>query len=464
LRDRVDEIRDLGAELVVVGNGAMNFAAAFREDYQLDSPLLVDPELRAYRAAGLRRGRAEALSPRLSLNALRALRSGSRQGSVQGDIWQLGGVFVIRPGGELAYRYVSQVAGDHAPVDAILEALSKNAPAIAEQSEASPLHAGIGRALSRVVDPTIALSFDRTGFRIHSLAFRPDDLDVDLSGRRCLVTGANSGIGYESALALADLGAEVVLLCRSRERGRAAAVRIREQTGNAQVSVERLDISRLASVRSAAARLRKRPVDVLIHNAGVLPDQRVETKDGLELTLATHVVGPFLLTRLLRPALEKSSDARVIWVSSGGMYTRRLEVSDPSWKEREYDGVLAYAETKRAQVVLAELWAEELRGTSVVVNSMHPGWTDTPSVKSSLPGFYRLTRTFLRTAAEGADTAVWLAASPRANQWTRCFFFDRMIRRTYLLPFTRESGEERSELWKICEEACAVSSRSDAEQ
>ena len=464
MRDRVDEIRDLGAELVVVGNGAMNFAAAFREDYQLDSPLLVDPELRAYRAAGLRRGRVEALSPRLSLNALRALRSGSRQGSVQGDIWQLGGVFVIRPGGELAYRYVSQVAGDHAPVDAILEALSKDAPAIAEQSEASLLGAGIGRVLSRLVDPTIALSFDRTGFRIHSLAFHPDDLDVDLSGRRCLVTGANSGIGYESALALADLGADVVLLCRSRERGESAAARIREQTGNAQVSVERLDISQLASVRSAAARLLKRPVDVLIHNAGVLPDQRVETKDGLELTLATHVVGPFLLTRLLRPALEKSSDARVIWVSSGGMYTRRLEVSDPNWKEREYDGVLAYAETKRAQVVLAELWAEELRGTSVVVNSMHPGWADTPSVKTSLPNFHRITRTFLRTPAEGADTAVWLAASPRANQWTRCFFFDRAIRRTYLLPFTRESGEERSELWKMCDEACVASSTSEAEQ
>ena len=151
---------------------------------------------------------------------MRALRSGSRQGSVQGDLWQLGGVFVIRPGGELTYRYVSREAGDHAPVDAILEALSKDAPAISEQSEAERPRAGIGRALSRVVDPTIALSFDRTGFRIHSLAFHPDDLDVDLSGRRCLVTGANSGIGYESALALADLGAEVVLLCRSPERGR----------------------------------------------------------------------------------------------------------------------------------------------------------------------------------------------------------------------------------------------------
>ncbi len=463
MRDRVDEIRDLGAELVVVGNGAMNFAAAFREDYQLDSPLLVDPELRAYRAAGLRRGRVEALSPRMPLNAVRALISGSRQGSVQGDLWQLGGVFVIRPGGELAYRYLSEVAGDHAPVDEILESLN-DAPPIAEQPEASRLRAGIGRALSRVVDPTIALSFDRTGFQIHSLAFRPDDLDVDLSGRRCLVTGANSGIGYESALALADLGAEVVLLCRNRERGKAAAARIREQTGNARVSVEKLDISRLASVQSAAQRLRKRPVDVLIHNAGVLPDQRIETEDGLELAFATHVVGPFLLTRLLQPTLEKSSDARVIWVSSGGMYTRRLEVSDPNWEEREYDGVLAYAETKRAQVVLAELWAEELRGTSVVVNSMHPGWADTPSVRTSLPTFYRVTRHLLRTPAEGADSVVWLAASPRANQWTRCFFFDRAIRRTHLMPFTRESDEERSQLWKMCEEACAVSSTSEAVQ
>ena len=97
--------------------------------------------------------------------------------------------------------------------------------------------------------------------------------------------------------------------------------------------------------------------DVLIHNAGVLPDERIETEDGLELSFATHVVGPFLLTGLLRPALEKSSDARVIWVSSGGMYTRRLNVRDPNWKKREYDGVLAYADTKRAQVVLADLWA-----------------------------------------------------------------------------------------------------------
>jgi NAD(P)-dependent dehydrogenase (short-subunit alcohol dehydrogenase family)/peroxiredoxin len=451
LRDRIDEIRARGAELVIVGNGAPNFAAAFREDYELDCPLLVDPELRAYRAAGLRRGRVEALSPRMPWNAIRALRSGSRQGAVEGDVWQLGGVFVIRPDGELTYRYASREAGDHPPVDDILAALADDAASVEEHTSVPTAQLWLGRALSRVVDPFIVSSFDRTGFRIHSLTFQPDDLDVDLSDRRCIVTGANSGIGYETALALADLGAEVVLVCRSRDRGEEALERIRERTGNTRVSLELLDMSDLGAVREAAARLASGPVDVLVHNAGVLPDERVETGDGLELTFATHVAGPFLLTRLLSTSLEKSPDGRVIWVSSGGMYTRRLNLEDPNWTRRDYDGVLAYAETKRAQVVLAELWAEELRQTGVVVNAMHPGWADTPSVKSSLPRFHRLTRNILRTPAEGADTVVWLAASARARRWTGRFFFDREARRTHLLPFTRESSKDRRALWKLCE-------------
>jgi NAD(P)-dependent dehydrogenase (short-subunit alcohol dehydrogenase family) len=198
-------------------------------------------------------------------------------------------------------------------------------------------------------------------------------------------------------------------------------------------------------------------VDVLVHNAGVLPDHRVETRDSLELTLATHVVGPFLLTRLLRPRLLESKDGRVIWVSSGGMYTRRLSLEDPNWKQRDYDGVRAYAETKRAQVVLAELWAEDLAGSPVVVNSMHPGWADTPAVQSSLPRFHRLTRNILRTPAEGADTVVWLAASPAEGALSGRFFFDREPRRTHLLPFTRESEADRRALWALCERLCEAS-------
>jgi NAD(P)-dependent dehydrogenase (short-subunit alcohol dehydrogenase family) len=217
------------------------------------------------------------------------------------------------------------------------------------------------------------------------------------------------------------------------------------------VRVEVLDVSSLRSVRAAAARLADGPVDVLIHNAGVLPDERIETAEGFELTLATHVVGPHLLTKLLRPALERADDARVVWVSSGGMYTRRLALSDPNWERREYDGVVAYAETKRAQVVLAELWADELAASGVAVNAMHPGWADTPSVRSSIPTFYRVTRQILRTPAEGADTVVWLAASPGAARWTGRFFLDREPRRTHYLPFTRESEKDRRALWKACE-------------
>ncbi len=451
MRDQVDAIRARGAELAIVGNGAANFAAAFREDFDLDGPLLVDPELRAYRAAGLRRGQVELLSPRLPLNALRALGSGSRQTGVQGDPWQLGGVFVIRPDGELLYRYESREAGDHPPVEDILEALSEDTEPISEVSSPRPGQVWLGRALSRVVDPFIVSSFDRTGFRIHSLTFRNEDLDVDLSDRRCLVTGANSGIGFETSLALADLGAEVVMLCRNAQRGEEAAARVREQTGSKRVALEIVDMSDLGSVRDAAARLASAPVDVLVHNAGVLPDERIETDDGLELTFATHVVGPFLLTRLLQSALEKSPDGRLIWVSSGGMYTRRLNLEDPNWERRDYDGVTAYAETKRAQVVLARLWSEELQGSGVAVNAMHPGWADTPAVQTSLPGFYRVTRSILRTPAEGADTVVWLAAAPRAGETSGRFFFDREERTPYLLPFTRESEEARRDLWDLCE-------------
>ena len=450
LRDAQDEIRERGAELVIVGNGAPHFAKTFREDFAIDGPLLVDPELRAYRAAALRRGRVEILSPRVAWNGFRALRGGARQQSVQGDPWQLGGVFVIRPDDSLVFEHRSREAGDHPPVSDVLEALAPDAPAVAESTTVPRAQRWLGRALGALVDPFIVNSFDRTGFRIHALRFDPNDLDVDLAGRRCLVTGANSGIGFETARALADLGAEVVLLCRNRERGEEAAARVRAETGNARVSLEVLDVSNLADVHTVGARLAASRVDVLVHNAGVLPDERTETAYGLETTFATHVVGPFLLTQLLRGRLEESPDGRVIWVSSGGMYTRSLNLGDPNWKKRPYDGVAAYAETKRAQVVLAELWAQEFAGTSVVVNAMHPGWADTPAVATSLPRFHRVMQQLLRTPAEGADTVVWLAASPKARETGR-FWFDREPRRTHLLPFTRHADQEARDLWKLCE-------------
>ena len=452
MRDRWPEFEKRGAALAIVGNGNAGFAAAFREDLELPSEvtLLVDPELRAYRAAGLRRGRVEVLSPRLLRNGLRAFGAGFRQTGIEGDPWQLGGAFVLRPDGSCSFRQASREAGDHANLDELLAALEPGAEPVSESERPGLAQLALSWGLSLALDPTIVLSFDRTGFAVHALGFDPDDLAVDLSGRRALVTGANSGIGFETALGLADLGAEVVLLCRSEERGAKAAEEIRARTGSRRVSVERLDVSDLSAVRTLGARLAAGRVDVLVHNAGVLPDERSETRDGLELTFATHVAGPHLLTHALRPALERSDDARVVWVSSGGMYARRLQLEDPQWRRRRYDGVLAYAETKRAQVVLAELWAQELAGSAVSVTSMHPGWADTPSVKLSLPRFRRITQALLRTPAEGADTVVWLAAAARSRQQSGRFYFDRAPRRTHLLPGTRESAADRRRLWSLC--------------
>ncbi len=306
------------------------------------------------------------------------------------------------------------------------------------------------KVASSVLDKTIVFSFDRTGYRLHKQRFDPDDLDVDLAGKVCLITGANSGLGRATAFALARLGAEVWLLCRHAGRGRQALDDLRLATGSENAHLSLVNMASRQSILEFVERFGDRPVDVLVHNAGVLPDRLVKTDDGLELTWATNVVGPFLLTSKLLSNLRQASPARVINVSSGGMYAQRLDLGDVEWRERRFDGVDAYAQTKRAAVILTELWAETLLGTGITVNSMHPGWADTPAVRTSLPRFYKVTRRILRTPAEGADTIVWLAACRRIGGETGKFWFDRKSVSTHLLERTREAAEDRRKLWRMC--------------
>jgi NAD(P)-dependent dehydrogenase (short-subunit alcohol dehydrogenase family) len=161
--------------------------------------------------------------------------------------------------------------------------------------------------------------------------------------------------------------------------------------------------------------------------------ERVETAEGHELALATHVLGPHLLTRLL-PA------ERSIWVSSGGMYAQRL-VTDLEYVEGTYKGVTAYARTKRMQVVLAGEWARRGRHAS----SGHPGWVDTPGITDSLPLFRRLARPILRTPEQGADTFVWLCG---ADVPPGRFWHDRAPRPEHYLGLHRESETERRTFWE----------------
>jgi dehydrogenase/reductase SDR family member 12 len=307
-----------------------------------------------------------------------------------------------------------------------------------------------------LLDASILYSFDRGGFLRHARSFVAGDLDVDLSGKVCLVTGANSGIGFETSQALAMRGATVWMLCRDRGRGRRAVERVRAATGSTHVHLALLDVADLDAVRRFARNFSAPRVDVLVHNAGVLPDRRMTSADGHEITLATHVLGPWALTRALQPQLCASRDARVMFVASGGMYTQRLSLDDSEWQRRPYDGVAAYAQTKRMQVVLAELLAEELPGARVTVSSMHPGWADTPAVRSSLPRFWKTMQRRLRTPAEGADTVIWLATSAAARGRSGLFWFDRRPRSTHLLPWTRESRADRDALLALCRAAAEV--------
>jgi dehydrogenase/reductase SDR family protein 12 len=312
--------------------------------------------------------------------------------------------------------------------------------------------------VSRLLDATIVLSFDRSGYRRHAASFRPEDLQVDLSGRVAVVTGANSGIGKATSRALAERGAEVFLLCRSEERGRAALQELREATGSLRLRFVAVDVAEPASVRAAVDAIAAERVHVLVNNAAVMPDERRENSQGHEVTFATNVLGPHLLTRLLEPRLRAAGRARVVNVSSGGMYARRLSLDDWSWKKRSFDGVVAYAEAKRALVVLTETWAERLSGSGVTVNAMHPGWADTPAVQASLPRFRSAMRARLRTAEEGADTVVWMSVCPRIERETGRFYFDREARPTHLLPWTREALADRVRLWTLCERLLGIRS------
>jgi NAD(P)-dependent dehydrogenase (short-subunit alcohol dehydrogenase family) len=269
-------------------------------------------------------------------------------------------------------------------------------------------------------------------------------IDDDLTGRVAVVTGATSGLGRQTAAELARLGASVVLVGRNPEKTEAVLEQIRSETGNSKLRCEIADLSEMEQVRALAGRI-EAPIHILVNNAGVLLAERSETREGFETSFATNLLGHFLLTNLLIDKLE--APARIINVSSGGMYTQRVRVDDLEMKRGRYDGAVAYARAKRGQVILTELWAEALRGRGVVVHSMHPGWADTPGVSGSLPRFYKLTKPLLRTAAQGADTIVWLCASEEAGQSTGQFWHDRKPRTTHRFPRTRETAAERQLLW-----------------
>ncbi|KAG5051134.1 hypothetical protein AAZX31_02G074000 [Glycine max] len=271
------------------------------------------------------------------------------------------------------------------------------------------------------------LNFTKAGFLDHSKKFNPEDMELRIPGKNCIVTGANSGIGYATAEGLAKRGATVYLVCRNKERGEAALSDIQTKTGNQNVYLEICDLSSVNEIKSFASRFSKKnvPVHVLVNNAGVLEQNRVTTSEGFELSFAVNVLGTYTMTELMVPLLGKASpDARVITVSSGGMYTTPL-TKDLQYSESNFNGLEQYARNKRVQVALTEKWAETYKNKGIGFYSMHPGWAETPGVAKSMPSFSKSLSGKLRTSEEGADTVIWLTLQPKEKLVSGAFYFDR---------------------------------------
>ena len=298
-----------------------------------------------------------------------------------------------------------------------------------------------------VLDPSIIFSFDQTGFERHRVQFDAHDLDVDMSGRNCVVTGANSGLGFATAMGLAERGASVWLLCRNKEKGAAAAQQIREKTTNERIFVSVVDLADFDSIDRFVREEAPEAVDVLVNNAGVLLSGLDVSKNGIELTLATNLVGPVRLTASLIPNLRAGQRSRIVWVSSGGMYAKRLNVDLLEQPCGPFDGVSVYAHTKRAMVIFSEMLADTLSESGIASHCMHPGWANTPGVEHSIPNFWRVTKQILRSSTEGADTILWLAVCDKAQQNAGKFWFDRQARKTHFLRYTKESAEVRATFW-----------------
>jgi NAD(P)-dependent dehydrogenase (short-subunit alcohol dehydrogenase family) len=312
-----------------------------------------------------------------------------------------------------------------------------------------------------VIEAPVVTSFTKIGYESRKRLdnWVPLD-DYDLTGQVIVLTGATSGLGKAAATQLARCGAGLVLVGRNAERNESVVAEMTDATGNDAITQVAADLGHYDQVRALAEVVLSEHdrVDVLIHNAGALTSRRHDAPDGTEATVASQVVGPFLLTSLLLDRLAGSAPSRVLTMSSGGMYSTGLTVSGLEMAAADYKGSEQYARAKRAQVTLNEMWAERFGHLGIQFHAMHPGWADTPGVDAALPTFSKVMGPLLRSAEQGADTLVWLAADDSPLESNGLFWLDRRARSTHKLRSTKRSDtpERRERLWSWVGETCGI--------
>ena len=314
---------------------------------------------------------------------------------------------------------------------------------------------------SSLLDTAIVPGFSRIGFLARSRINHWDQVSsYDLSGKVVVITGPTSGLGKECVRILAPTGAQLVLVARNKEKCQDVISSIRNICTGPEPMCVVAEMGDLPSVGRAAREIATHFAQVfaIVHNAGALLNSREVSPQGIEQTVASHVLGPHLLTTVLLPNLI-ATQGRVVTVSSGGMYSAELPNIDGKrtleMRPDIYNGSKQYAIAKRAQATLNEIWATKER--AVHFDSMHPGWADTPGVQESIPAFRRITKPILRSAQQGADTIAWLAAVQPIPGPSGAFWSDREVRSIHKLPMTRRSdtAQARTNLWNWCNQAIA---------
>ena len=279
----------------------------------------------------------------------------------------------------------------------------------------------------------------------------------DMKGKTVVLTGGNSGIGLETAAALAAMGARVLVTARNSDRGRTAVAQIAERSEGAEVQLVVFDLADLSSVRRGAAEILEQAprLDVLVNNAGLVLTERRVTVDGFEATFATNHLGPFLLTNLLLDRVRASAPARIVNVASTAHNSARKGMPfDDLQSERRYRGMRVYGQSKLANILFTLELARRLEGSGVTANSLHPGTVRTGyGADGDARGFLsfglKISHPFFLSPAKGARTSVYLASSPEVEGVSGQYFVKCKPRTPR--KWARDDEAARR-LWNVSEE------------
>ena len=276
-------------------------------------------------------------------------------------------------------------------------------------------------------------------------------MERTMKGKVVLITGANSGIGYETALALAKMGATVVMVARDKKKGKEAQKEIIEASGNKKVDLLIADLASLDDVRKLAKDFQAKydHLHVLINNAGGINWERTETKEGFETTFGVNHLAHFLLTKLLLDLIKASAPARIINVSSRAHTSGKMDFSD--LMSKNYGPMKAYSASKLANILFTYELARRLKGTKVTVNALHPGVVRTRFYSANSFGLrmgMAMITPFMINAQKGAQTSIYLASSPEIEGVTGKYFAKSKPVDSNKISYNKDVAKQ---LWDISE-------------